>query len=420
MIEIEGVWTNESAPTPAENDTVFFVQVDEAKCRQCGECQSVCGTGAIQPRDGKDGPRHIVDPAACVHCGQCLYHCPYGAIYENVSFLDAIQKAAADPEKIVVAMPAPAVRYGLGEAFGLEPGSMVHGKMIAALRRLGFDYVWDNEMTADVTILEEGSELLARITGKSDKPLPQFTSCCPAWIKFVETYYPDLRPHLSTCKSPIGMLGPLAKTYGAEVTKTPAQKIYTVSIMPCIAKKYEGLRPEMADSGFRDIDATIDTRELAHWIKKAGIDFNQLPEEKADPALGDATGAATIFCVTGGVMEAALRFAYEAVSGEELKTVELTAVRGRQAVRAADIPIPNGPTVKVGIVFGLENARAICEEVRAGKSAYHFIEVMNCPSGCVNGAGQPIPPEFRAEDRSWFGKLVAILNRKASLRRRVA
>ncbi|NLH50252.1 MAG: 4Fe-4S binding protein [Myxococcales bacterium] len=418
MIEVEQVWMGEKAPPPAAVDDLFFVQVDPAKCQKCGECQSVCGTGAIQPGDGKDGPRAVVDPAACVHCGQCLYHCPYGAIYENVSFLAAVRKALADPDKVVVAMPAPAVRYALGEAFGLDPGQSVNSKMFAALRRLGFDYVWDNEMTADVTILEEGTELIARLTKQSDKPLPQFTSCCPAWIKFVETYYPDLRPHLSTCKSPIGMLGALAKTYGADVTKQTAEKIYTVSIMPCIAKKYEGLRPEMAASGFRDIDATLHTRELAYLIKSAGIDFAKLPEEAADPALGDATGAATIFCATGGVMEAALRFAFEAVSGQELQNVELTAVRGRQAVRSAAIPIPNGPTVKVGIVHGLENARMLCEEVRAGKSPYHFIEVMNCPGGCVNGAGQPIPPGVRMSGQSLFGRLFAHWNRKLSLRRR--
>ncbi|HPQ71507.1 MAG TPA: [FeFe] hydrogenase, group A [bacterium] len=411
MREIEQVWTLSNAPEPADAARTYFVQVDQSKCESCGECENWCGTGAIQPADGKNGPRTVVDPAACLNCGQCLYHCPFGAIYEGVSFVDQIEAALADPDTVVVAMPAPAIRYGLGEPFGMEPGSYVGGKMFAALRKLGFDYVWDNEMTADVTILEEGTELVKRIKKEVDKPLPQFTSCCPAWIKFVETFYPDLRDNLSTCKSPIGMLGPLAKTYGAEKTHVEPAKVYAVSIMPCVAKKFEGLRPELSDSGFRDIDATITTRDLAYMIKKAGIDFKSLPDEKADPILGDSTGAATIFCATGGVMEAALRFAYEVVSGKTLKDVNLTAVRGEKSLRTADVPIPGGPTVKVAIVYGMDQAKIICDEVRAGKSPYHFIEVMNCPSGCVNGGGQPIPPGTRMADKSPLEKLRFALRR---------
>jgi ferredoxin hydrogenase large subunit len=239
-VDVEKVDTIMKAPDYREIDRLYFVQVDEKKCEACGQCQDICATGAIQAA-GDDGPRKIVDPAVCMNCGQCLANCPYGAIYECGSFVDEIFEKIKDPDVQVVAMPAPAVRYGLGECFGMPLGTYVGKKMFTALRKLGFDHIWDNQFTADVTIMEEGSELVGRIKNPDKKkPLPQFTSCCPAWIKFVETFHPEILPHISTCKSPIGMLGPLSKTYGAKVKKTDPSKIYTVSIMPCIAKKYEG------------------------------------------------------------------------------------------------------------------------------------------------------------------------------------
>lgn len=416
MKQIEGVMYQANAPKGVDPDGIFFVQVDPTKCEACGSCDEVCATGAIQAIND-DGIHAVVDPAACMNCGQCLVNCPYGAIYEGVSYVDEIFEKLQDPDTIVVSMPAPAVRYGLGECFGAPTGTYVGGKMHAALRKLGFDYIWDNEFTADVTIMEEGTELIQRVKEqgkKNARPLPQFTSCCPGWVKFAETFYPDLMPNLSSCKSPIGMLGPLAKTYGAHETHTKAKKIYTVSIMPCIAKKYEGLRPELADSGFRDIDATINTRELAHMIKTAGISFNSLPSQQPDPALGDSTGAATIFGNSGGVMEAALRLAYEVLSGKKLDNPDIKVVRTHEGINTADVKVPGFGTVKVAVASGLSNAAKLCDEVRAGKSPYHFIEIMTCPGGCVNGGGQPLDPEIRA---SLFRSTVAQINRRFRARK---
>ncbi|WP_320172625.1 [FeFe] hydrogenase, group A [Maridesulfovibrio sp.] len=404
-------------PAGVDPDSIRFVRVDESKCQACGACEEHCVSGAIQSIN-EDGIHQIVDPGVCMNCGQCLVNCPYGAIYEGVSFVDELAEKLKDPNTIVVSMPAPAVRYGLGECFGYQTGTYVGGKMHAALRKLGFDYIWDNEFTADLTIMEEGTELIGRIKSqgtKDAKPLPQFTSCCPGWIRFAETFYPDLIPNLSTCKSPIGMLAPLVKTYGAESTDTPAKKIYSVSIMPCIAKKYEGVRTEMNDSGFdRDIDATINTRELAYMIKKAGIDFNSLPDEQPDPVLGESTGAATIFGNSGGVMEAALRLAYEVLSGTKLENPSIKVVRAHEGIKTADIEIPNFGVAKVAVASGLGNAAKLCDEVRAGKSPYHFIEIMTCPGGCVNGGGQPLDPEIRA---SLFRSTVAQINKRFRARK---
>ncbi len=416
MKQIEGVMYQTSAPKGKDPDKLFFVQVDADKCEGCGSCEEVCATGAIQSINDDD-IHQVVDPAACMNCGQCLVNCPYGAIYEGVSYVDEILEKLKDPNTIVVSMPAPAVRYGLGECFGAPTGTYVGGKMHTALRKLGFDYIWDNEFSADVTIMEEGTELIQRVNeqGKKDaRPLPQFTSCCPGWVKFAETFYPDLMPNLSSCKSPIGMLGPLTKTYGAQETKIPGKKIYSVSIMPCIAKKYEGMRPELDDSGFRDIDATINTRELAYMIKQAGINFNSLPDQRPDPVLGDSTGAATIFGNSGGVMEAALRLAYEVLSGQRLDNPDIKVVRTHEGINTADVKVPGFGTVKVAVASGLDNAAKLCDEVRAGKSPYHFIEVMTCPGGCVNGGGQPLDPEIRA---SLFRSTVAQINKRFRARK---
>ena len=415
---IEGIMYQSNAPKGVDPDDIFFVQVDAEKCVGCGECNAACPTGVIQPINDDD-IHAVVDTAACVNCGQCLTSCPEGAIYEGVSYVDEIMEKIKDPDTVVVSMPAPAVRYGLGECFGAPTGTYVGGKMHAALRKLGFNYVWDTEFTADLTIMEEGTELIQRVKegGKGDHPLPQFTSCCPGWIKFAETFYPDLAPNMSTCKSPIGMLGTLAKTYGAKETKADPKKVYTVSIMPCIAKKYEGLRPELNQSGHRDIDATINTRELAYLIKKAGIEFNSLPDEDPDPILGESTGAATIFGNSGGVMEAALRLGYEVLSGTKLDNPEIKVVRAHEGIKTADIEVPNFGTVKVAVASGLQNAAKLCDEVRAGKSPYHFIEVMTCPGGCVNGGGQPLDPEIQA---SMFRSTVAKINKRFRTRKPTA
>lgn len=395
MIEMEQVLTKGAAPKNVDPNTFSFVQVDPEKCQACGTCDGVCQTGAIQAIN-EDGIRQVISPAACINCGQCLVNCPFGAIYEEVSYVEEVLAALKDPNVKVVSMPAPAVRYGLGEAFGLPAGTYVGGKMHAALRKLGFDFIWDNEYTADLTIMEEGTELINRVKNPDHHfPLPQFTSCCPGWVKFVESFYPELLPHVSTCKSPIGMLGPLSKTYGAQETGTDPAKMYTVSIMPCIAKKYEGLRPEMAASGWRDIDATITTRELAYLIKKAGIDFTNLKDEDPDPVLGQSTGAATIFAASGGVMEAALRLAYEVLSGQKLKDPDIKSVRAHEGIVAAKVDVPNFGEVSVAVASGLDNAAKLCDEVKAGKSPYHFIEIMTCPGGCVNGGGQPLEPGLR-------------------------
>ncbi|MDP2846827.1 MAG: [FeFe] hydrogenase, group A [Humidesulfovibrio sp.] len=412
---MEKVMMKGSAPKDVDPSKYPFVQVDPAKCESCGVCDDVCKTGAIQAQ-GKDEKRTVLDPAACVNCGQCLMNCPFGAIYEEVTFVDEVFAALKDPKTVCVSMPAPAVRYALGEAFGLPAGTHVGGKMHAALRKLGFKLIWDNEFAADLTIMEEGTELLKRVKKPSkEAPLPQFTSCCPGWVKFVEAFYPELIPNLSTAKSPIGMLGTLAKTYGAQQTKTDPAKMFTVSIMPCIAKKFEGLRPELAASGYRDTDVTITTRELAYMIKKAGIDFKNLKDESPDPLLGEATGAATIFGTSGGVMEAALRLAYEVLSGEKLNDVDLKGVRAHEGIKTASVDVPKFGKVNVAVASGLDHAKQICDEVKAGKSKHHFIEIMTCPGGCVNGGGQIMNPSVRVAD-SGCRKVFAEINKRLAMK----
>ncbi len=368
-------------------DRLSFVQIDPSKCIGCDSCQRYCPVDAIYGASGK--AHSIPHLEACINCGQCLIHCPQGAIYEEQSWVPELEQKLADKRIKCIAMPAPAVRYALGEAFGMPVGSVTTGRMLTALKMLGFAHCWDTEFAADVTIWEEASEFVKRLG--SNENLPQFTSCCPGWQKYCETYYPDLLPHFSTCKSPIGMNGALAKTYGAEQRGYEQGSIYTVSIMPCVAKKYEGLRPELHSSGTRDIDATINTRELAYMIKKAGIDLAHIPESGVDDLMGESTGGATIFGVTGGVMEAALRFAYEAVTGTKPAEMDFHAVRGMKDFREATVNV-GGIDVKVGVVHGAKNFPAILNMVREGNCPYHFIEFMACPGGCVCGGGQPIMP----------------------------
>jgi len=313
-----------------------------------------------------------------------------------------VKEALADPEKFVVVQEAPAIRVALGEEFGLAPGTNVKNKMYAALRQLGFDKVYDTEFAADLTIMEEGTELIHRVYNalgaegfEHAGPLPQFTSCCPAWVKYAEDKYPHVLPHISSAKSPQQMFGAVAKTYAAEQLNIDPANMVVVSVMPCTAKKYECNRPEFVASGYKDVDLVLTTRELAQLIKEKNIDFLNLPDEKADKFIGLSTGAATIFGATGGVMEAALRTAYEILSEETLDKVEFEAVRGIEPVREATVEIPvkalgKKLPVNVCVVSGLKYVDDVIEDVLAGRSKYHFIEVMNCPGGCINGGGQPI------------------------------
>jgi iron-only hydrogenase group A len=385
-------------PKPRIDDSNPSIRRDSSKCILCRRCVTVCQeiqqVGALSAQER--GFDTFIGPAfgdelgevACALCGQCINVCPVGALSEH-DYTQDVWNAIHDPAKIVIAQDAPAVRAALGEEFGLPPGTLVTGKMLEALRRLGFDVVFDTNFAADLTIIEEGNELLKRV--KEGGKLPMITSCSPGWIKFIEHFYPDYLAHLSTCKSPHQMLGALAKTYYAAKTERDPSKMVTVSIMPCTAKKFECSRPEMNDSGFRDVDYVLTTRELARMIKAAGIDFVNLPDGKYDDPLGEYTGAATIFGATGGVMEAALRTVYEVVTGKKLENVEFMGVRGLEGVKEATVPIEGLGDVKVAVAHGLGNARKLMDRLAAGKANYHFIEVMACPGGCVAGGGQPIP-----------------------------
>ncbi len=369
---------------------------DPNKCILCGRCVRVChdvqtvsvigfinrGLDIKVSTFMEKGLGNV----ECTNCGQCIQVCPVGAIKEK-SAVDEVWAALANPKKHVVVQEAPAIRAALGEELGLPPGTLVAGKMHTALRRLGFDAVFDTNFSADLTIMEEANELVKRITEGS--VLPQITSCCPGWIKFMEHFYPDLIPNVSTCKSPQQMFGSLAKTYYAQKAGIYPAKIVSVSVMPCTAKKFEAQRPEMTDSGFRDVDYVLTTRELARMIKEAGIDFAGLPDESASQLMGLYSGAGTIFGATGGVMEAALRTAYKLVTGKELERIDIEPVRGLDGIKTATVNV-DSLEVKVAVAHGLGNARKILDEVRAGKSPYHFIEIMACPGGCVGGGGQPI------------------------------
>jgi NADH-quinone oxidoreductase subunit G/NADP-reducing hydrogenase subunit HndD len=380
------------------DDSSPSIRRDPNKCILCRRCVTVCqeqqavGALFVQGR----GFESRVEPAfeaslgdaVCAYCGQCSVVCPVGAITEKSS-VDEVWKALSDPAKFVVVQDAPAVRAALGEEFEYPPGTLVTGKMLAAVRRLGFDRVFDTNFAADLTIMEEGSELIKRI--KEGGTLPLITSCSPGWVKFAEHFYPDFIPNLSTCKSPHQMLGALVKTYYAEKEKIDPANVVVVSVMPCTAKKFECTRPEMRDSGYQDVDYVLTTRELARMIREAGIDFRSLPEETYDNPLGEYTGAATIFGATGGVMEAALRTVYEILTGKALENIDLVQVRGLQGWKEAVVPIPGVGDVRVAVAHGLGNARRLLDAIKAGEAQYHFIEVMACPGGCVAGGGQPIP-----------------------------
>ena len=378
---------------------------DPNKCVLCRRCVSVCKNvqtvGVIDTMER--GYRTVVaspfgkslSETPCVNCGQCIAVCPTGALTEK-SEKKEVWNAIADPDKYVVFQTAPAVRFSIGEAFGMPIGSRPTGKMVTAIRRLGVDKVFDTDTGADLTIMEEGTELLNRI--KNGGKLPMITSCSPGWIKFCEHNFPDFLDNLSTCKSPHEMFGAVIKTYYATKMDIDPAKIFVVSVMPCTAKKFEAKRDEMKNSsGYVDVDAVLTTRELAAMIKEAGIDFVNLPDSDFDDPMGNATGAAVIFGTTGGVMEAALRTVADILTGKELKEIDYHAVRGIQGIKTAEVEVA-GKTIRVAVASGLGNARKLLNSIRSGEASYDFIEIMACPGGCVNGGGQVIQP---SQVRSW-------------------
>lgn len=382
-------------PVHEYDDSAIHMIRDNGKCILCRRCVAACQAQHISVigANARGFDTHIgsaferpLDSVACVSCGQCIVNCPTGAIYEKDDTAKVLE-AINDPEKFVVVHTAPSIRVTLGECFGMHIGTNVQGKMVAALRRLGFDKVFDTDFGADLTIVEEANEFLGRV--QNGGVLPMITSCSPGWIKYCEHYYPDMLDHLSSCKSPQQMSGAIIKTWYAEKMGIDPKDIVVVGIMPCTAKKFETKRDDQAASGYPDVDYSLTTRELGRMIESAGIYFKHLPDEEFDNPLGDSTGAAVIFGATGGVMEAALRTAVEKLSGEELKSLDFTEVRGTEGIKEASYTV-NGMEIKVCVVSGLANANTIMEKVKNGTADYHFIEIMGCPGGCVNGGGQPI------------------------------
>ena len=369
---------------------------DQSKCILCRRCVATCKNiqkiGAISSINRgfnssiSTTQNKSLNDVNCTFCGQCIEACPTAALHEKYS-TDIVFEKLNDPNTYVIVQTAPAVRVALGEEFGMPIGTNVTGKMVAALKRLGFDKVFDTNTAADFTIMEEGTELIERL--KENRGLPMITSCCPGWIKYIEMNYPENIEHLSTCKSPHEMFGALLKTYYAAKEKINPEKIFVVSVMPCIAKKYERQREEMKDKGLEDVDAVITTRELARMIKQSSIDFTELEDETFDNPMGEATGAAAIFGTTGGVAEAALRTVAEVVTKKTLDEIEFKAVRGKEGIKKAEVQMGD-KKIKVVVAHGLGNAQEIMEEIKSGKADYQFVEIMACPGGCIMGGGQPI------------------------------
>jgi NADP-reducing hydrogenase subunit HndD len=372
------------------------------KCIMCRRCEMMCNdiqtVGAIGAFNrgfmAAVGPawEQNLEYSPCTYCGQCVAVCPTGALTE-VDHTRDVLRAIVDPAKVVVVQTAPAVRAALGEEFGMKPGTLVTGKLVTALKELGFDYVFDTDFAADLTIMEEGTELLTRLgkflKGDKNANIPILTSCCPGWVNFFEHNYPEMKDVPSTAKSPQQMFGAIAKSYFADKIKVDRKNMVVVSIMPCLAKKYESQRPEFSVDGNPDVDFSISTRELAHFIRQANIDFVNLPETDFDRPLGESTGAAVIFGNTGGVIEAAVRTAYVLFTGKNLSRLDFTELRGMEGVRQATIDFDGFP-LSIGIAHGLGNARKLLDEVKAGRSKFHAIEVMACPGGCIGGGGQPL------------------------------
>lgn len=377
------------------DDSAAHMIRDNNKCILCRRCIAACDNQGISVigANARGFDTHVssafdkdLADVSCISCGQCIVNCPTGAIVEKDD-TDKVLAAINDPEKFVIVNTAPSIRATLGEAFGMHIGTNVEGKMVAALRRLGFDKVFDTDFAADLTIMEEANELVERV--KNGGVLPMITSCSPGWIKYCEHYYPELIPHLSTCKSPQQMFGATMKTYYAEKMGIDPKNMVVVGVMPCTAKKFETKRPNQAASGYPDVDIAITTRELARMIESAGIFFKHLPDEEFDNPFGESTGASTIFGATGGVMEAALRTAVKMITGEEAPSPDFEAVRGMDNIKEADYKVGD-LDVKVAVASGTKNAKEIMEKIKSGDSNYLFVEIMGCPGGCINGGGQPI------------------------------
>ncbi|RBP68872.1 NAD(P)-dependent iron-only hydrogenase catalytic subunit [Alkalibaculum bacchi] len=387
-------WEGERMDYPKDISSDAIVK-DSNKCIYCRRCETMCNevqtcgilSGISRGFNAFVGPAFNIPmvESSCTYCGQCVAVCPTAALTE-INHSDKVWEALNDPDKHVVVQTAPAIRVAIGELFGMEPGTIVTGKLVSALKRMGFDEVFDTDFGADLTIMEEASELIHRI--ESNKTLPILTSCCPAWVKFIEQQFPELLEIPSTCKSPHIMFGTIVKTYYAQKNNIDPDNIVVVSIMPCIAKKAEAKRPELTKDEHNNVDIVVTTRELGAMIKEAGIDFNSLPDEEYDKPLGETTGASVIFGTTGGVIEAAVRTAYEWITGEQLGNVEFEQLRGSDGLRKASVNIA-GKEIKIGIASGLGNARELLEEIRDGKNEYHAIEIMACPGGCIGGGGQP-------------------------------
>ncbi len=395
----EKYYKGEMLPALFDDSAVHMIR-DNSKCILCRRCVAVCektqGIGVIGANN-RGFATNIgsafnmpLGSTSCVSCGQCIAVCPTGALYEK-SQIDDVLAAIADPAKHVIVQTAPAVRAGLAEEFGYPVGTNAQGKMAAALRRIGFDKVFDTNFSADLTIMEEANEFVERV--QNGGVLPMITSCSPGWVKYCEHYFPEFTENMSSCKSPQQMFGAIAKSYYAEKAGIDPKDIVSVSIMPCTAKKFEVQREDQAANGCPDVDISLTTRELARMIKKVGLKYDSLPEEDFDQPLGLGTGAAVIFGATGGVMEAALRTAVETLTGETLQNLDFVAVRGTDGIKEASYNVA-GMDVKVAVASGLANARELLEKVKSGEAEYHFIEIMGCPGGCVNGGGQPQQPAY--------------------------